>query len=145
MNISKVNHVILNILVERWPKFKQELLPIVFLSLFQIWLNINYEFYGYPLNTLSTIYACVFGVIAFALLFSFADKTFLKLSPNAPIAGKISLITTLTIIVMFMRHPSLYDTPTTYYVLVWSYRILVGALWYRAANRQPCATAETII
>ncbi len=143
--------LIKNTFTDRWPKFKQELIPIVCLSIIQIWLNFNFPFFGRweaPWDTLLTINACVIGVIGLVYLFSFADKHFTwhKLPPNAHVVRKIER--TLPIIMFhfawfFMWYKDSHNMPNIYYPLIYLNCLLMFALLYRAANRSPLATAET--
>ena len=67
----------MNMFEGRWPKFKQELLPIIFISTIHIWWCFHFPAYirlGSPWSTICEVGMSIAGVIAFAFMFSFPEK-----------------------------------------------------------------------
>jgi len=135
---------------ERWSKFKQELIPIIYVSTFQIWWNFNFP----PIIRLGTPWSTVLGlslsiVITFVYIFtfSFADKYASQFNleyldgapePYGPILKKIErigLIAIAHISMFFVWYNDLYGMSNIYYALCYAYCLTGFVLMARAINR----------
>ncbi len=146
----------MNILKEviNWPKLKQELLPIICLSLFQVWLTFHFPTYirlGRPLSTIIPIFLSGISIITYIIVFSLANNciSYLNLESFDYLPGaqfyaeifkwltKVSIITIAFIAMFFYWYIDFYRMPDLYYAVFYAHIIVTFVLWHRAVYRRP--------
>ena len=140
----------MNILNERWSKFKQELLPILYLSAIQIWWSFNNPAYmrlNSPWNTIVSTMISIVGIACVVVSFSFADKfspfpnlDYLIDAPFGRISKKIKAILYIAvshISILFVWYKDFYHASNDYYAITYIFMVLVLALLYQAKHRWP--------
>ena len=141
----------MKISVERWSKFKQELLTIIFISTLHIWWCFNFPAYirlGFPWNTMLSVAMSIFGIVAYVIIFSSPQKfvSCLKFDPIDEslffglIIKKIMRVWILVVYhisILIIWYKDFYRMPSIYYMLLYIYYLTFFILLFRAAYRQP--------
>ena len=141
----------MNNLNKHWSKFKQELLPIVYVSAIQIWFLFNFPprfmRLGSPWNVILITLQIIIAVSCTIFIFSFADKLepfislkYLDAFPHAQTFKMIQRIWLLAIFVIgafFVWYKDFYGMSNMGYLLLYSFWIITFILLYRAAYRAP--------
>ncbi len=147
----------MNIFEGRWSKIKQELLPIIYLSVIQIWWSFNFPLYaraGAPWTTILGVGMSILGVVMYAIIFSSPQKfvTYLKFDQidEALLYGHIIkkfmrlwmvIVGFLTMLIMWYKN--VYHMPSVYYVLIYIHFTVFYILLFRAANREMTCEKST--
>lgn len=137
MNISKYH----------WAKFKQELIPLVFLSTLNIWWIFNFPPYiqlGNPWTTIVRIIACIIVTMLYLFLFVFANQKTSMFYSEYPYGNfsRIMNILTFHLVFFFAWYKNMYTLSNLYYVLLYISILITFTLIARAANRQPKVTSQ---
>ncbi len=140
----------MNISQERWSKFKQELLTIIFISTIHIWWIFNFPAYmrlGSFYTNILGICMGIFGVILYAFIFSYPKKCVacLKFEQiDTELCGytfkkvmRILIAAFVAILLLILWYKDFYRMPSIYYILLYIYYVTFFVLLFRAANRQP--------
>lgn len=133
-----------------WPKFKQELLPILFLSLVQIWWNFNFPFFmrlGTPWNSMTAICSSIVSTALIIYAFSCVKgypRRFngdgLEKEPYDFIFKNIDRICFAIVAntgMFFIWYNDVYSMSNLQYFLFYAYGFIMFALLHRAMNRMP--------
>jgi hypothetical protein len=140
----------MNILAERRSKFRQELIPIIYVSIFQIWLNFNFPAFirlGSPWNSIISLIMSIACIIIYIFIFSYADTyasyvnlEYLDEAQNPSTLKNIErggLLIVAHIGLFFAWHKNLYSMADMLYVLCYVHCFIAFILLYRAVNRKP--------
>ena len=135
----------------RWSKFKQELLPIVYVSVIQLWWL--YKFpptflqVGAPWDAVILLGQSVTAIICTVFVFSYADKLkpfanleYINSFPHLQTFKTIqraSLLIAAIIGAFFLWYKDIYHMSNTAYILLYLFWGFTFALLYRAAYRVP--------
>ena len=135
---------------KRWSKFRQELIPILFISCIQIWWS--FRFFpimrlGAPWNMILGTIGSVVGVAAILYQFSseikpvrlfnfdFLDEAPQPLGSILKNIGRVGLVLVFHLTMIFMWYVKLYNMPDMYYVIQYVYCMIYFTLLYRVRNR----------
>lgn len=137
---------------ERWPKLKQELVPLVLLSTIQVWWNFNFSLFvklGTPWSTIVSIATSIMGTLVYVYVFAYADIIFgnddsdYTMPPYAEAIQmaktfqKIIIVGIVSFAMAYIWHKNLYSMSNLYYALFYTYCILGFVLIWRASHRKP--------
>jgi hypothetical protein len=136
----------MNIFKECWPKFKQELVPIVYLSTVQVWMILNFPLYV-KMGSFWMASISIASVILCVALFSSIDKyahcfdlSYLDHIPNGQLLKTIQkaiIIGSCLIGMFFIWYKNLYGLPNAGYALLYIHFFIAFVLIKRAAERSP--------
>ena len=133
----------------RWAKFKQELVPIIYVSVVQIWWSFNIQAIRLeaPWNTVWAVINSVIGIICTIFMFSFADTfapyfnlNYLNEFPYGSILKKIEkaiLIIVVHIVLFFIWYYDICHVSNAHYVLAYIGCLITFISFYRAIHRVP--------
>ncbi len=139
----------------RWAKFKQELLPIIYVSVVQIWWCFNLQAIRLeaPWNTVWAVSMSIATVVGTIFMFSFADifaphfnLNYRNEDPYGSILKKIraaTFIIVFHIILFFVWYKNLYHVSNAHYVLAYIGCLIMFISHYRAIHRVP-SPEETV-
>lgn len=140
----------MNIFQERWPKFKQELFPILFLSIVQIWWNFNFPAFmrlATPWYIMVAICSSIVSTVLIMYAFlcaktyprRFNAESLDKQSYDSIFKNfdKICLILVAHITILLMWYNDVYGMSNLQYFLFYMYGFMMFALLHRAMNREP--------
>lgn len=139
----------MNIFEDRFAKFRQELAPILLVSILSVVWAFKAPFIlrlAAPWGTILAVTSSLIGIACTVLLFTFADKLapFMRLQHlDAHPYGqmiKIGQIITYAIIVLelfFMWYKDLWHMSNLHYAFVYGFMALIFASFYNAMNREP--------
>lgn len=138
----------MNIFEGRLSQLKQELLPLLYLSLVQIWWNFNFPAFvrlGNPLSYIVSVSMSIISTLAFISVFLFPEKyapsfnfEYLDAAPNASILKKIHSIWLIIVInfsMFFLWYKDFYGMSNTYYILCYTHWIITFVLIAQAIDR----------
>lgn len=138
----------MNSLKEKLHQLKQELIPLLYISIIQIWWNFNFPAFkrlGSPLNTLVGIGMSIISTIAYISIFIFPEKhapsfnlEYLNNAPNKSFLKQIHRIalTLFLFCTMFVFwYKDLYQMSNTYYILCYVHWIIVFLLIAHTISR----------
>ena len=133
----------------RWSKFKQELMPIIFVSAIQIWWSFNLpatrleDSFGVFLALIRSIV----GVLSTIYIFSFADTfspyfnlDYLNEAPYSSIFKEVEtaiLVAIAHLIMFYVWYKDFYHVSNALYVLAYIGCLITFLLFYRAIHRVP--------
>ncbi len=137
-----------------WPKLRQELVPIIFLSMSHVWWTFNFPAYirlGSPWNIIVSLYISGISIVSYIIAFSTANRcaSYLSLDsfddlPEAHIYSDFfkkltrgSIVAIALITILFLWRIDFYGMPDLYYAAFYTHIIATFALWYRAVYRKP--------
>lgn len=139
----------MNISQERLSKFKQELIPILYLSIVQIWWSFNFPPFiklGAPWNTMLGVIISIVCILLYMYMFTYADTYApmfnLGYSPKLDRIGRIYknierawIIAIAHISLFIVWYNDLYGMSNAYYVFCYVNLIITFVLMARAVNR----------
>ncbi|MDR3551022.1 MAG: hypothetical protein P4L31_06430 [Candidatus Babeliales bacterium] len=139
----------MNISQERLSKFKQELVPIIYLSMVQVWWSFNFPAFtrlAAPWSTMLSVIMSVVSIVLCIYIFTYADTYApmfnLRYSPNLDRIGRIyrnieriSIMAIFFIIMFIVWYNDLYGMSNKNYAFCYANMIITFALMARAANR----------
>jgi hypothetical protein len=136
---------------ERWAKFKQELLPIIYVSVVQIWWCFNLQAIRLeaPWNTVLAVNMSIVTVVGTIFMFSFADTfapyfnlNYLNECPYGSILKKIEKIIFIAlghVFMFFVWYKDIWHVSNAHYVLAYIGYLITFISLYRAIYRVPSA------
>ena len=141
----------MTVLDGRWAKFKQELLPILYVSIIQVWWFFKFPptfmQVATPWNTVLMIIQSIIGISCTIFVFSFADNRLVLFNlahldafPHAQVLKKIQrtiFIAAIVIGALLAWYKDFYGMSNLAYLLLYSFWIITFILLYRAAYRVP--------
>ncbi len=141
----------MNNLNGRWSKFREELLPILYVSAIQVWWLFNFSpkfmRLGSPWNVILITIQTITAISTTIFAFSFADKLprfinleYLDAFPHAQtfkMIQRMCLLASFVIGVFFVWYKDFYGMSNMGYFLLYSFWIITFILLYRAAYRVP--------
>jgi len=138
---------IITITKNRWPQFKQELLPIAYVCIVQTW----WHFYSPPfikiksfsplLGIILTTLSYLFCISAFIFPEKYAASFTLKHLDHAPAADSLKMMhrtirTTVVIICMFLLwYSDIWGMPNTFYAILYAHSAIAYLLMARAVKK----------
>lgn len=133
-----------------WLKFKQELVPIVFLSTLHVWWCFNFPAFirlGNPWGTLLSVIMTIVGVFLCIYILTFTDicrpilsLDYLDKDPDGPALKIITRISSIIIAhlgIFFVWYNNLYGMSNIHYAFAYFNFLMIAVLQNRAANRWP--------
>ena len=137
------------------PKLKQELFPVIILSVSHVWLTFQFPPYlrlGTPWSYIVCALVSGISIIVCVIAFSLANNCISYLNFESfdqwplpqlfakefKLLTKLSIIASYFMIMAFYWYIDFFRMSHFYYVVLYAHTTMCFLLWYRAVYRKPC-------